>query len=85
MVCSSVGIMLCEGWEVGSCDCVGRNVGPVNVGLGETDGGSEGASLGSDSSVILVENPKSRDLIEPVSNTVPTPFTSNCSDGVSKK
>ena len=56
IVCSSVGIILLEGLALGLCDIVGRTVGPVNVGLDDTEGGEEGASLGWDARVIAVEN-----------------------------
>ena len=80
IVCCSVGIMLFEGFELGSCDCVGRTVGPLNVGLDDVDGDADGASLGSDSRVSVIENSTSRDMVDPVWNNVP-----RFSEGFAKK
>ena len=52
IVCSSVGIMLFEGFELGSCDCVRNAVGPMNVGLDDVVGDEDGYPLGSDRTIV---------------------------------
>ena len=77
--------MLFEGFELGSSNCVGRTVGPLDVGLDDVDGDADGASLGSDNRVIVIENSTSRDMLDPVCNNMPIPFTSRFFEGFAKK
>lgn len=66
MVCSSVGIMLLEGFSLGSRDDVGCGVGPLYDGLDVIEGEPDGASDGWDMRVIFTEKSISSDMSLPV-------------------
>ena len=62
----SVGIMLLEGFSLGSRDDVGCGVGPLYDGLDVIEGESDGASDGWDMRVIFTEKSISSDMSLPV-------------------
>jgi hypothetical protein len=89
IVCSSVGIMLFEGYVLGACDRVGLAVGCPSFHVGSDDlvGGADGVSLGSDARGSVMENAFSRKILTAVllCHSRPSPLTVRSSVGFAKK